>query len=785
MKSIASLFMVLLFNVLVSFNVFASEPSLLDESYAVAPPDSVTSAILPDTMLELDRIMVTATHLSTPLQSSGRNVSVIGRQQIRNSSATSLDELLRTFTGVNINARQQFGIQADIGMRGSTYSQVLVMLDHVPLSDPLTGHFNANIPVPLSEIGQIELIRGPAAASFGANAVGGVIHIKTNSFLQRLALQPSGRKSEATMETLQDKSGANDSPDPGEDGSVSSAPSMQKTLASGHITQSVGEHGLTISDGSLMVRAGSWLMSAGGRWARSDGQTFANPAFEAGLSSSETFRTFFDHTNATVSAAFAPNRRFTATARAGFGQRDFNARYFYTISLYDQSREEIGNQWAITTMEYRTNDHQFRMDGGFRRVTDRFDFNSAIAPVNEHTTHQTYLNLSHEWAGNSLLPFRMVSGLQVLDQQIESTDRGDHRDASGGVYWIGSIGNDDAGVGAGAGADAGDGSNPGTGADASASTRKKEKGVGQNRDRNRGRGLGRQKETLQAQTDWRVTGSLRLQRDPNGELSLLPQLSGSLQKMGWTVRASAGRAVRNGDFTERYIGNNLQTVLPGRNLGNPLLEPESSVTFDAGVDWRPAMIPGARFSATYFYRVSDRLIDYVLTPAEEIPTARSGQIVAGESYFYTRNIAESRTRGVETELSARRQVTTRHNIGIRLGYTYLKTTNEENVVSRYIANHPDHQASLTLDYQWVERFTLRSETYIQMREKEVAEALNSEVRESYMVSNLKAGVKIGGRRWSGLRMFSRMYNIGNTQYQEILGAPMPRRWVSAGVELNF
>jgi Outer membrane receptor for ferrienterochelin and colicins len=218
---------------------------------------------------------------------------------------------------------------------------------------------------------------------------------------------------------------------------------------------------------------------------------------------------------------------------------------------------------------------------------------------------------------------------------------------------------------------------------------------------------------------------------------------------------------------------------------DPLLDPESSVTFDAGVDWRPGSTPGVQFSATYFYRVSDRLIDYVLTPAAEISTARSGQIAAGESYFYTRNIADSRTRGVETELSVRRQIAERLYLGVRLGYTYLRTTNEENVVSRYIANHPEHQASLVVDYQWADRVELRSETYLQTRDEERMEALNSEVRGAYVVSNVKATVQVRAGRLAGLRLFSRVYNIGNTQYQEILGAPMPGRWVSAGVELNF
>ena len=135
--------------------------------------------------VELDSISVTASRITTSVSGSGKNISVITQRDIQNMPVNSVDELLRSLPGVNINSRQGFGIQADVGVRGSTFSQVLFMLDNVPLNDPLTAHFNTNIPVSLSEIGQIELVRGPASASYGADAVGGVIHIKTRSYMRR------------------------------------------------------------------------------------------------------------------------------------------------------------------------------------------------------------------------------------------------------------------------------------------------------------------------------------------------------------------------------------------------------------------------------------------------------------------------------------------------------------------------------------------------------------------------------------------------------------------------
>ena len=91
----------------------------------------------------------------------------------------SVDELLRQIPGLEIQSRGGFGVQSDLGIRGSTYNQVLVMIDGVRFNDPMTGHFNGYIPLGLSEIERIEVIKGPSSSIYGADAVGGVINIIT------------------------------------------------------------------------------------------------------------------------------------------------------------------------------------------------------------------------------------------------------------------------------------------------------------------------------------------------------------------------------------------------------------------------------------------------------------------------------------------------------------------------------------------------------------------------------------------------------------------------------
>ena len=71
------------------------------------------------------------------------------------------------------------GWTADLSIRGSTFEQVLVLVDGVRMSDPQTGHFDLDLAVPLERVERIEILRGPASAVYGADALGGVVNVVT------------------------------------------------------------------------------------------------------------------------------------------------------------------------------------------------------------------------------------------------------------------------------------------------------------------------------------------------------------------------------------------------------------------------------------------------------------------------------------------------------------------------------------------------------------------------------------------------------------------------------
>ena len=106
---------------------------------------------------------------------------VLTSEDILRSGATSIPEALRWVPGLSVLSVD--GRSWAISARGSNrmYSdKILVMIDGRPLYMPLFSGLSWDaVDVPLDEIEQIEVVRGPGAVMWGPNAVNGVINIIT------------------------------------------------------------------------------------------------------------------------------------------------------------------------------------------------------------------------------------------------------------------------------------------------------------------------------------------------------------------------------------------------------------------------------------------------------------------------------------------------------------------------------------------------------------------------------------------------------------------------------
>ncbi len=139
----------------------------------------VSADTLPVPPIVLDTLPVLGSRTSAGLPLRSRSVEVLDRTTLDALPARSVADALRWANGVELSARSP--AQADLQLRGGTFEQVLVLVDGVRMSDPQTGHFDLDLAIPLDRVERIEILRGPASAQYGSDAIGGVVNVVTRS----------------------------------------------------------------------------------------------------------------------------------------------------------------------------------------------------------------------------------------------------------------------------------------------------------------------------------------------------------------------------------------------------------------------------------------------------------------------------------------------------------------------------------------------------------------------------------------------------------------------------
>jgi iron complex outermembrane recepter protein len=121
-------------------------------------------------------------------------IQVITQQDIRRSGASSLPEALRLATNLQVAQidSRQWAISAR-GLNSTAANKLLVLIDGRTVYTPLfSGVFWDVQDVPVAEIDRIEVISGPGATLWGANAVNGVINVITKKAKDTQGLLVSG-----------------------------------------------------------------------------------------------------------------------------------------------------------------------------------------------------------------------------------------------------------------------------------------------------------------------------------------------------------------------------------------------------------------------------------------------------------------------------------------------------------------------------------------------------------------------------------------------------------------
>ena len=624
----------------------------------------------------VDTVEVSGTQIPLRIQETGRNITVIQAEVIRDMPAVSIDEILQFVPGVEVQSRGGFGVQANILIRGSTFTQVLILIDGMRLNDPLTGHFNGYIPVAKEEIERIEVLRGPAAAMYGPDAVGGLINIVTKTFA----------------------------------GTVKKGVNGNAEIGYGSNNHLTGEVGVTGAGDRF-----SWSLA--GMINTSDGEQIASRTVSDNVTL-EPFRTFFNMQTVGGSFAYKLKDNLRFKFRTSYDFRDFNARYFYSNLAVDKSTEIISQSFSTLQLDQVTEKRRSDVQLSYKYSTDDFTFSPDFPSTNSHVMQFANFITNHLWELNET--WMVKGGVQIDHRQIASNDRGNHEDWHAGIYAM---------------------------------------------------ALYRPFEGLS------MNGSIRADYDQNYDLEFLPQLNVSYRPDDQFVfRGAAGRSIRAADYTERFVSNNISNLTPGRELGNPNLLAEMSWSQEAGIDFQATS--SLLFKATGFFRQSDRLIDYVSTPAAVIGDV--GDLQTDANYNFARNITDVNTNGAEIEALYELRLPDGPRLTFSGGYTFINTYNREDVISVYIANHARHLATASVMMR-AGRWSLNASGLYKARNARFVESINAGLDPDYFLLNGNLGYRFTDRFSASVQVM----NILDEQYQNILGAPMPGRWIIGSLGVRF
>jgi iron complex outermembrane receptor protein len=135
-----------------------------------------------DTIVTMQEVVVTATRDTQETRKAPANVSVVTAEDIEQSGATTLVDVLDKLESVQFRTSSGNSSQAYIDMRGiggdNPYGKTLVMLDGRRLNRTDMSSINW-LQIPVDTIEKIEIVRGPSSVLYGDAAIGGVINIIT------------------------------------------------------------------------------------------------------------------------------------------------------------------------------------------------------------------------------------------------------------------------------------------------------------------------------------------------------------------------------------------------------------------------------------------------------------------------------------------------------------------------------------------------------------------------------------------------------------------------------
>mgnify|MGYP003678196679 CR=1 FL=1 len=128
----------------------------------------------------VDEVIVTATYLQRSAQDIAGTVSVVTDEEIRQTLSDSLADVVRYQPGLGMDTAARGGDEG-FSIRGIGGNRVLTVIDGVRSTDMYAAGPSSygKDGFEVDDLKAVEVIRGPASVLYGADALGGVVLLRT------------------------------------------------------------------------------------------------------------------------------------------------------------------------------------------------------------------------------------------------------------------------------------------------------------------------------------------------------------------------------------------------------------------------------------------------------------------------------------------------------------------------------------------------------------------------------------------------------------------------------
>jgi vitamin B12 transporter len=126
----------------------------------------------------LEEVVVVANRAPEPMSKVGSSVTILNDEDIKQSQATIVSDLLVQTPGISVARSGGVGQPTSVFIRGAESDQTVVIIDGVKMTDPSLpgGGFDFQNLL-IGDTSRIEILRGAQSTLYGSDAIGGVINI--------------------------------------------------------------------------------------------------------------------------------------------------------------------------------------------------------------------------------------------------------------------------------------------------------------------------------------------------------------------------------------------------------------------------------------------------------------------------------------------------------------------------------------------------------------------------------------------------------------------------------